>query len=116
MKQLRLVIQCPSGASMLIPSGCLDHGNTPIQPGETRHSITQYAAGGLFRWAEYGFQSAKSLLATPGGKAAKEQFDGVPGSRWEWALGLFSKYNELEADREALESIPAVDSNDISFS
>ncbi|KAJ7655509.1 hypothetical protein B0H17DRAFT_859489, partial [Mycena rosella] len=48
MEQIRLVIEFPSAASMLIPSGCLDHGNTPIQKGETRHSITQYAVGGLF--------------------------------------------------------------------
>ncbi|KAJ7780830.1 hypothetical protein DFH07DRAFT_729518, partial [Mycena maculata] len=101
MRQLRIVIQFPSGSSMLIPSGSCDHGNTPLQEGETRHSFTQYAAGGLFRWAAYGFQSAKSLLATPGGKEAKARFDGVPGSRWRWALDLFSKYDQLAADRAA---------------
>ncbi|KAJ7511238.1 hypothetical protein B0H11DRAFT_1672835, partial [Mycena galericulata] len=41
LRQLRLVIEFPSGASILIPSGCEDHGNTPIQPGETRYSMTQ---------------------------------------------------------------------------
>ncbi|KAJ7467365.1 hypothetical protein B0H11DRAFT_1732801 [Mycena galericulata] len=101
LKQLGLIIEFPSGASILIPSGLLHHGNTPIQPSETRHSFTQYAAGGLFRWAAYGFQSAKSLLATRGGKEAKEVFDGVPGSRWGWALGLFSKHEELDSDRIA---------------
>ncbi|KAJ7025301.1 hypothetical protein C8F04DRAFT_1269429 [Mycena alexandri] len=78
------------GATILIPSGCLDHGNTPIQTGETRYSMTQYAAGGLFRWAAYGFQSVKSLLAQPGGEDVKNAFDGVPGSRWKWGLDLFS--------------------------
>ncbi|KAJ6452189.1 hypothetical protein C8R47DRAFT_998163 [Mycena vitilis] len=101
LRQLRLIIQFPSGASMLIPSGCVDHGNTPIQPGETRYSMTQYAAGGLFRWVAYGFQSAKSLLAQAGGKEARDGFDGVPGSRWKWALDLFSKYDELDSDRAA---------------
>lgn len=99
VRQIHLVLQCPSGASLLIPSGFLDHGNTPLQPGETRHSITQYAAGGLFRWAAYGFQSAKSLLAQKDGKEARAAFDGVPGSRWRWALDLFSKCDELAADR-----------------
>ncbi|KAJ7471582.1 hypothetical protein B0H11DRAFT_1729863, partial [Mycena galericulata] len=98
LRQFRLVIQCPSGASLLIPSGCADHGNTPIQPGETRHSFTQYAAGGLFRWVTYGFQSAKSLLAQPGGSQARDAIDGEHGSRWRWALDLFSKYDELAAD------------------
>ncbi|KAJ7149778.1 hypothetical protein C8R43DRAFT_887781, partial [Mycena crocata] len=100
LKQFRLVIECPSTASVLIPSACVNHGNTPIQPGETRHSMTQYAAGGLFRWVEYGFQSAKALLAQKGGQKLKEVFDGVPGARWEWALNLFSKYDELESDRK----------------
>ncbi|KAJ7150172.1 hypothetical protein C8R43DRAFT_887525, partial [Mycena crocata] len=101
LKQLRLVIEFPSGSSMLIPSGCVNHGNTPIGDGETRHSITQYAAGGLFRWAAYGFQTAKELLATKGGTEMKESYDGVPGARWSWAMGLFSKAHELESDRAA---------------
>ncbi|KAJ7457108.1 hypothetical protein FB451DRAFT_1183613 [Mycena latifolia] len=58
--------------------------------------------GGLFRWAAYGYQSAKSLLSKPGGAALKQAFDGEPGARWEWALGLFSKHDELEADRAAI--------------
>ncbi|KAJ7120587.1 hypothetical protein C8R43DRAFT_900672, partial [Mycena crocata] len=101
LKQLRLVIEFPSSSSMLIPSGCVNHGNTPIEAGETRHSITQYAAGGLFRWAAHGFQTVKALLATEGGREAKEEIDGVPGARWSWALELFSKVDELESDRAA---------------
>ncbi|KAJ7094132.1 hypothetical protein C8R44DRAFT_645582, partial [Mycena epipterygia] len=100
--QLRLVIEFPSGASMLIPSACVDHGNTPIQPGGTRYLMTQYAAGGLFRWAAYGYQTAKSLLSKPGGAQMRQAFDGEPGSRWQWALDLFSKYDQLDADRAAV--------------
>ncbi|KAJ7093686.1 hypothetical protein C8R44DRAFT_645748, partial [Mycena epipterygia] len=51
LRQFRLVIEFPRAASMLIPSGCVNHGKTPLAADETRHSITQYAAGGLFRWA-----------------------------------------------------------------
>ncbi|KAJ6557128.1 hypothetical protein B0H10DRAFT_2121145 [Mycena sp. CBHHK59/15] len=89
LKQLKLVIEYPSGSSVLIPSGCVNHGNTPLQPGETRTSMTQYAAGGLFRWVTYGFQSAKSLLSKKGGKEIRDQHDGAPGSRWEEALDMF---------------------------
>ncbi|KAJ7503486.1 hypothetical protein B0H11DRAFT_2357831 [Mycena galericulata] len=71
LRQLRLVLQCPSGASAIIPSGCLGHGNIPIQPDEMRHFMTQYATGGLFRWAVYGFQSAKLLLARGKGYAMR---------------------------------------------
>ncbi|KAJ6470721.1 hypothetical protein DFH09DRAFT_954632, partial [Mycena vulgaris] len=101
LEQIKLVIDFPSGSGILIPSAFIAHGNTPIQEGETRFSLTQYAAGGLFRWIKYGFRSAKSLLASPGGPDLVASFDGVPGSRWEWAMGLFSKPEELEADRRA---------------
>ena len=52
---LKLVVQFPVGSTVLIPSGCMEHGNTPIREGETRLSIAQYAAGGLLRWVAYGF-------------------------------------------------------------
>ncbi|KAJ7135536.1 hypothetical protein C8R46DRAFT_922798, partial [Mycena filopes] len=99
LKQLNLVIDFPSGSTILIPSGFIEHGNTPTQPGERRISFTQYAAGGLFRWVHCGFRTAKSLLAT-GGDALIASFDGPPGSRWRWALNLFSKRSELDADRQ----------------
>ncbi|KAJ6455101.1 hypothetical protein C8R47DRAFT_996960, partial [Mycena vitilis] len=102
VKQFKAIFEFPPGATILITSGCVDHGNTPIQEDETRYSITQFAAGGLFRWVTYGFQTAKSLLTQAGGKAIRDGFDGVPGSRWKWALGLFSKFDELEADRAAV--------------
>ncbi|KAJ7198693.1 hypothetical protein C8J57DRAFT_1073040 [Mycena rebaudengoi] len=98
MRQLKLVIEFPSASSILIPSSPISHGNTPLQPGETRYSMTQYAAAALFRWSAYGYQTAKSLLSQPGGEELRNRYDGVPGSRWEWALNLFSKYDELEAD------------------
>jgi len=52
---LKLAVQFPAGSTILIPSGCMGHGNTPIGEGETRLSIAQYAAGGLFRWVAHGF-------------------------------------------------------------
>jgi hypothetical protein len=97
---LKLIIQFPSGSTALIPSGCVDHGNTPIHEGEIRMSIAQYAAGGLFRWVAYGFKSAKSLLKTKAGKRVKEQTDKGPGERWREGLAMFSKLDELQADVE----------------
>ncbi|KAJ7786970.1 hypothetical protein B0H14DRAFT_2956160 [Mycena olivaceomarginata] len=75
MRQLKLAIEFPSGSSVAIMSGAFDHGNAPIMKGETRYSMTQYAAGALFRWSAYGYQTAKTLLATPGGVEKKAQFD-----------------------------------------
>ncbi|KZP04122.1 hypothetical protein FIBSPDRAFT_767921 [Athelia psychrophila] len=39
----------PLGSTILIPSSVMHHGNTPIWEGETWVSMTQYAAGGIFR-------------------------------------------------------------------
>lgn len=100
MKQFKIMIEFPSGSTGFILSGAIDHGNTPLTPDETRYSMTQYAAGGLFRWVKYGFQSAKALLATKGGRELRDAYDGVPGSRWQSALDLFSKVDELVIDRQ----------------
>lgn len=95
---LGLVVQFPPGSTTLIPSASVSHGNTAIQDGETRLSITQYAAGGLFRWAAYGFKAAKSLMKTAAGRKMKDAVDGASGDRWRAGLDLFSKVDELKND------------------
>lgn len=97
---LKLAIQFPVGSTVLIPSGCMDHGNTPIGEGETRLSIAQYAAGGLLRWVAYGFRSAKSLLKTNAGKRLKKKIDKGAGERWREGLAMFSTVKGLQADIE----------------
>lgn len=94
----RLVVGFPPGSTITIPSACLNHGNTPIQEGETRLSIAQYAAGGLFRYVAYGFATIKSLMKSAAGRAKKAEIDMQKGERWKFGLGLFSKRSELEAD------------------
>ncbi|KAF4586922.1 hypothetical protein EYR40_010939 [Pleurotus pulmonarius] len=44
----------PPGATLLIPSALVQHSNLPIQNGERQYSMTQYSAGGLFRWVRNG--------------------------------------------------------------
>ncbi|KAJ7791526.1 hypothetical protein B0H14DRAFT_2624906 [Mycena olivaceomarginata] len=97
LRQLNVVIEFPSGSTAAILSGAFDHGNTPIQPGETRYSMTQYAAGALFRWARYGYQTAKNISFT-GRSRKKAELDGSLGERAEWAVGLLSKADEVEED------------------
>ena len=99
---LRLVVEFPPGSTIFLPSSTISHGNTPIQDGESRLSITQYCAGGLIRWVDYGFQAVKSLLSQPGGKAKKAETDGLPGSRWQAAMELYSKFEELDEDRRRM--------------
>ncbi|KAJ7815116.1 hypothetical protein B0H14DRAFT_2310027, partial [Mycena olivaceomarginata] len=98
LKELKLVVEFPSTATALIPSAVIHHGNTPLAPNETRRSMTQYAAGGLFRYVKYGFKTAKELLAH-GGRKLKGALDGAPGQRHDAGLDLFSKVDELAADQ-----------------
>lgn len=99
---LKLAVQFPAGSTALIPSGCVSHGNTPIGEGETRLSIAQYAAGGLFRWVAYGFQSAKSILKTKAGKRLKSTVDKGTGERWREGMEMFSTVGGLQADAEGV--------------
>ncbi|KAJ7099321.1 hypothetical protein B0H15DRAFT_771439 [Mycena belliarum] len=100
MSPFKVAVEFPSGSTSLILSGAIEHGNTPILDGETRFSMTQYAAGGLFRWVKYGFKSAKALLAMKGGKQIRAAYDGEAGSRWEQALNLFSTLDGIDCDRQ----------------
>ncbi|KAJ6457031.1 hypothetical protein C8R47DRAFT_996080, partial [Mycena vitilis] len=93
LKQLKMVIDFPSGSSILIPSAFVDHGNTALEPEETRLSFTQYAAGGLFRWVKYGFRTAKSWRSPNPGRrrrtsaGLKDEARGKCGLRscvWSW--------------------------------
>ncbi|KAG6810084.1 hypothetical protein H0H92_013380 [Tricholoma furcatifolium] len=96
---LRTVVEFPPGSTLFLPSATMPHGNTPIQDNETRYSVTQYCAGGLIRWVDYGFQTVKRLCSTNTGRKQRAKIDGPSGSRWQWALELFSKFNELADDR-----------------
>ncbi|TFK61702.1 hypothetical protein BDN72DRAFT_777948, partial [Pluteus cervinus] len=100
---LKLLIQFPPGSTILVPSAIFRHGNTPLQDGENRMSITQYSAGGLFRYVKYGFKTADTI-----GKKMKAELDGKHEDRVVEALSLFSKFSELEGDRRLRFSTPSV--------
>ncbi len=97
LRELGLVIQFPPGSTILFPSAIIRHGNVPIQPHETRASFTQFAAGGLFRYADYGHRTEAEFKEQDleGWKRMKE------GRKmaWQAAVGNYSRYDELESDR-----------------
>ncbi|KAF8068964.1 hypothetical protein FPV67DRAFT_1414865, partial [Lyophyllum atratum] len=94
---LRVVIDFPPGATILIPSGSVEHGNCPIAPDETRMSFTQYAAGGLFRYVAYNFKTIRSYCQGMKAKTPKEkrlarlEVDLADGVRWEQGVNMFTK-------------------------
>lgn len=91
---LKIAIEFPAGATILIPSGTLRHSNTSLQPGETRYSFTQYSAGGLFRWVEHGFIK-EAVYQARWSKARKVQEEEHNEQRWAEAINMFSTLEEL---------------------
>ena len=88
--EAKLVIEFPPGSTIFITSAITTHSNTPIRAHETRYSFTQYVAGGLFRWVDYGFQTAESFKLTKGNDAwvKKKKAD---EKRWEFGLNLLPR-------------------------
>ncbi|KAF8056698.1 hypothetical protein FPV67DRAFT_1456799 [Lyophyllum atratum] len=98
---LKIAIEFPPGSTILLLSGLLRHGNTAIQPGEQRYSITQFCAGGLVRYVRYGFCTAQSILRDhpKTGKAIIEKLNGDRAQRKARSLHLFSTITGLVKDR-----------------
>lgn len=93
--QLRLYIEFPPGASILLSSAGLKHGNTPIQDGELRYSFTQYCPGGLMRWVAYGCAPAGDFT-----DAERVDMDERAGEGWKQQLARFSTPATLLRDRK----------------
>lgn len=92
---LGLVIDFPAGSTALIPSALVLHSNTSIGDEETRFSIVQYAAGGLFRWVNNGLMTDKQKQE---GMVVDEQEEELEaGVNWRKAMGMFTRVSELQA-------------------
>lgn len=73
------------------------HGNTPIQAGDQRLGLTQYAAGGLFCWVENGFcKAVEADIAT------RRKMERNGDSRYRTLIDLYSKYDKLSSDCAAV--------------
>ncbi|KAH9849179.1 hypothetical protein C2E23DRAFT_737657, partial [Lenzites betulinus] len=86
---LKLMIEFPPGALILLPSAILRHSNVVVGPAERRYSFTQYSAGGLFRWVECGFKSQKDFLKEGG------QYAITGTERWLRGVQMWSTWDEL---------------------
>ncbi|KAF8882383.1 hypothetical protein CPB84DRAFT_1686703, partial [Gymnopilus junonius] len=88
--QCKLVIEFPAGSTIFIPSAIIHHSNIAVTQGETRYSVTQYAASGLFCWVDHDFKLTmayrESLTLKELGKL-DEQNEG----RWAFGLSLMPR-------------------------
>lgn len=85
---LKLIIEFPPGCPVYIPSALVVHSNCPIQPGEKRYSITQYTAGGLFRWIANKFMTEEKFFVGAS-EEEKEQWWKDRETRWQRGLRFF---------------------------
>lgn len=88
---LKLVIEFPPGCTACLPSSLIRHSNLPIQPGDCRASLVQYAAGALFRWVDHGFKTLKTC-----NPELRAKLQGRDSDRFASGLDLFTTLEEFE--------------------
>ncbi|THU78146.1 hypothetical protein K435DRAFT_876959 [Dendrothele bispora CBS 962.96] len=92
---LKLLIEFPPGCTILLPSALLRHSNTSVQAHETRYSVTQYTAGGIWRWLDSGGQTKVNLkLNNP---EEWQELQTRKQGRRERVLDMFSTLEEIKA-------------------
>lgn len=91
---LGLAIRFPRGSCIIIPSAMIRHSNASVGNSETRYSIAQYSASGLFRWVENGFMTDKDWLAQAS-MADRVSREEAQKTRWEDGLNMLSHISEL---------------------
>ena len=92
--ELKLVVEMPPGCTVFLPSAIIKHSNTSIGSEETRYSIAQYTAGGLFRWVSRGFQPEYKYEE----ECSDEEWEAEVEwrhSQFELGLKLFSTLSQL---------------------
>ncbi|KAJ7044324.1 hypothetical protein C8F04DRAFT_990742 [Mycena alexandri] len=90
---LKLVVEFPHGALILLPSATVAHSNIPVRAGEERVSFTQFSAGGIFRYVDNGCQTVAELERKNPEEFAR--LSAQMASRWEEGLALLSTLDEL---------------------
>lgn len=91
---LKLIIEFPPGATVLIPSAVFAHSNTAIQEGETRYLFTQYTSGGIFRWVEHGYRGEAAYNESLSSRERKEEEKSKAG-RWAKGMTMYSTIAKL---------------------
>lgn len=97
LKTFGIAIEFPAGSTIMFLSSVIEHANTPVADGEERYSFCQYAAGGLFRWYDYGFKLWKQMKsAKPSIEAAQKAAE---KDAWVNALNKLSIAGELRGNQ-----------------
>ncbi|KAE9387294.1 hypothetical protein BT96DRAFT_960422 [Gymnopus androsaceus JB14] len=87
---LGLVFEFPAGTAMYIPSACVAHSNTPIDPHERHHSMAFFIPAGLARWFHNGFCSDKDFTEHTSPGLLKEWKE-YRANLWEFGVDLLRR-------------------------
>jgi hypothetical protein len=90
---LKIVVEFPHAATVLLPSATIAHSNVPVSAGEARGSYTQYTPGGLIRYVDNGFRTEGQLQEEDPAEFAR--LSGLKETRWSMGIGLLSTVDEL---------------------
>ncbi|KAF9062700.1 hypothetical protein BDP27DRAFT_274267 [Rhodocollybia butyracea] len=91
--ELKLVIDFPHAATILLPSAVITHSNTLVHADDRRSSFTQFSAGAIFRWVENGCRTeAKFAEEDPEGY---EAMMAAKATAIERRMAMFSTVEEL---------------------
>ncbi|KAJ6505359.1 hypothetical protein C8R45DRAFT_817559 [Mycena sanguinolenta] len=90
---VKLIVEFPAGALILLPSATIAHSNVPVADGDERISFTQFTAGNLFRYVDNGFRTQDQLASED--RAEYERMMALKELWWENGLKLFSSIAEL---------------------
>ena len=102
VRELGIVAEFPAGATILLPSAILNHGNTSIAEHEYRASVTMYAAGGLFRRVDQNYKRQSEMT-----KEELDKFFAQATENWQASLRRFSTVDSLAEDhKQALHGFP----------
>lgn len=85
---IKKVVRFPPGSTVLLPSAVARHSNVDIAEGEERMSLTQYSAGALFRWVDYGFKLVADYIMEVGSDVFQRRNE----ERWKNGLSMFASY------------------------
>ena len=96
--ELGLVVEFPAGLTILFPSTIICHRNVPIKPCETQASLTQFATGRLFHYADLEFKTDKKFKEVD--LAAWKRLVKERKKVWATAVKNYSHYDSLQSDRE----------------
>jgi hypothetical protein len=93
---MKLVIEFPPAATILLPSATISHSNIPVQEGDERGSFTQFTPGGLIRYVDNGFRTERELAEED--PEEYHRLSELKNSRWEFGISLLSTVEELLED------------------